>query len=718
MHRLKGVVFLLLLFIAKYQAQDPTPPTDWNGDPNLCTINPPPTPSSLPAPPMPRFPNKAEFGLERVEIKHIINITLPSEMTMLEYLYDYDANKLIIVKNKNGFIDAEYFYYGPNKKSTYYQGQYCVVTDIPTENDMDGASAIRLPNGAWHIRPLNEFLLFSSDDQSRRVTPVYLGTDTVRGIPVHKWQSCYVNKTDYRTVRRIWTFAQDGVAMPGVTDAKFAIPIQAMISGSYVFPNGTQIAEVDEIYNVLAFRPGIMETADALSPPKGVFCASGPGQTLISLKDAGVIWPNHFSVRVETSTSRAPRWERFHLRYDQGRESGSRRLRYDFMPPGAEDFQSVIHDYTNNLTYIMDLRVGSCKINSGVDIPDVSPIRDPIRFFVKHEARIIFNPPENAWEFNGFRLCRGNTIRCTILTTSVDRFPAMVEPDTGVTTGETWAATNVEYGWSMRSPMALAPPDRPKQFDYPVSLYLRMYRFRDPSNPSPLSIITEDVEYEFYEMSHDRDQFDFDISLCYRALNYEYLHLVFTCTIKEGLIDGNKISRRQLNMRTHMNLARIMQIKFSRISDVEIDHETADNSVQVFFTVLGRTLKPGTQSGFDDSEPTAATATDTLRQAIDSGNFQFDLILQDNSTAPVRAESGSLKSSTQYMSTHKVGKVVYTEKYTSGSQATAILVGLLIGIVLGVIIIAIVRVVRKEPMPALPVSISNMGFKSKTASTA
>ncbi|CAF5102569.1 unnamed protein product, partial [Rotaria sp. Silwood1] len=137
----------------------------------------------------------------------------------------------------------------------------------------------------------------------------------------------------------------------------------------------------------------IMEYSNELSPPKGVFCASGPGQNLVSLKDAGVGWPNHFSVRVEASTSRLSQWERFHLHYDQGREGASRRLRYDYMPPGAEDFQSVIHDYTDNLTYIMDLRVGSCKINNGVEIPDVSPVSDPIRFFVKNEAQFIFNPP-------------------------------------------------------------------------------------------------------------------------------------------------------------------------------------------------------------------------------------------------------------------------------------------------------------------------------------
>ncbi|CAF5002684.1 unnamed protein product [Rotaria sp. Silwood1] len=507
-----GFVFLLLLFISKYHAQNPTTisPLEWNGDPKLCTVNPSVTPSTIPGPPLPKFPNKAEFALERVEIRHMSNITLPSEITMYQYIYDYDANQLIMVKNNKGFIDVEYYYYGIKKKSTYYGGNFCVVSDIPVEIDMDGASAIKFPNGTSHIRPMNEFLLFSSANPNRPVTPIYLGQDIIRGIPVDKWQSCIIDKTNFQTTRRIWTFAQQGVVMPGSTIENYAIPVQALISASVVFPNGTQAVEFDEVFNILSFRPGITETADALAPPKGVFCASGPGQTLVSLTDVGVSWPNRFSVRVDTSTSRSSRWQRFHLRYDQGRDGGSRRIRYDFMPPGSEDFQSIIHDYSDNVTYIIDQRVGSCKINAGVYVPDVSPISDPIRFFVKHEAYFIFNPPRNAWEYNGFRSCRGNTIKCTILTTSVDNFPAMVDLDTGVPTGETWAATNIEYGWSMRAPYARPPSDRPKQFDYPVSLYLKMYRFRDPNNPSPLNILTEDIEYEFYEMAHDLKLSDFD----------------------------------------------------------------------------------------------------------------------------------------------------------------------------------------------------------------
>ena len=85
---------------------------------------------------MPIFPKQAEFTLERVEITHVLNLTLPSQLTLYQYIYDYNANKMIMVKNKNGFVDVEYYYYDILKKSTYYGGQYCVVTDIPTNNDM------------------------------------------------------------------------------------------------------------------------------------------------------------------------------------------------------------------------------------------------------------------------------------------------------------------------------------------------------------------------------------------------------------------------------------------------------------------------------------------------------------------------------------------------------------------------------------------------------
>jgi hypothetical protein len=301
---------------------------------------------------------------------------------------------------------------------------------------------------------------------------------------------------------------------------------------------------------------------------------------------------------------------------------------------------------------------------------------------------------------------------------ALEKFPNIIDSDTGRPTGETWEATSVEYGWSVRSPYARPPPDQKKQFDYPISLYLKMYRYQNPSDPSPFTIQTEDIEYEFYEMSHERNPYDFDTSICYRALDREYLHATFTLKLNRGnIIDGNHLDRRALERNIHLNLINIMQIKYSRITDLEVDHEVVSNDVTIFFTILGQTPNPDVPSGVIADEPTAAQANDALKAAINAGQYQFTMKLEDDSDVVFQGVSGSLKASKLYMSTHTVGKQVKTEIYTTGSQVVAVIVGLIVGIVVGIILIGIIRVIRKEPMPSLPSSVTNplpsINFRSK-----
>jgi hypothetical protein len=190
--------------------------------------------------------------------------------------------------------------------------------------------------------------------------------------------------------------------MPTGVVVEEAVPIEAVISASVVFPNGTQIFEVDEIFTVHSYRPGIIETTDQLAPPRGVFCAS-PDQTLIGLGDVPIEWPERFSVRVEASTSRSSLWQRFHLRYDLGRQRGGARYRYDYQPTGSEDYRSVIHDYAVNLIYTIDQRTGSCQTTRLANLSDVSLIRNPIEFFIKYESQLILRSNDKVWEFNGYR---------------------------------------------------------------------------------------------------------------------------------------------------------------------------------------------------------------------------------------------------------------------------------------------------------------------------
>ena len=526
-----------------------------------------------------------------------------------------------------------------------------------------------------------------------------------------------------------------------------AVPVQAIVNASVFFENGTRIAEFDEVLNVHSFRAGIIESTDQLAPPKGVFCKNNGSQNLISLEDIGIEWPDHFSVRVEASSSRSSQWQRFHLRYDAGDRRRGRRIRYDYLPPGSEDYRSIIQDFGENLTYAVDLRTGACKIDRLMRTPEVSPTQDPIDFFIRHENRFITNEDRKNWEFNGFRCkhslsllttknpllcfplaCRGNTVKCTVATSSIDNFPAIVDSDTGKPSGETWAATNVEYAWSMRSPLTPPAQGSKKKFDYPVHIFMRLYRFGDPSNPSPFNIRTEDVEYEFYEMSEERHSYDFDVSTCYRANNLSYAHLGMVLTMdKENGFDGNKLNRRFLEFEVHFLLANYTKVRYPRISGVEIDHIRKGSEITVFFTILGPAPAPGTAAGIDLNDISVDQARENLKKVLDDGSFKFQFPLSDNSSTSLQltGKAGSLDAAKVYSIAQTASVKRDKKACKSQSVAVPILIGALLGILFGALLVAIVRILRPASMPnvpGLPSSFSNklpsISYSSRKAAEA
>ena len=279
----------------------------------------------------------------------------------------------------------------------------------------------------------------------------------------------------------------------------------------------------------------------------------------------------------------------------------------------------------------------------------------------------------------------------------------------------------MEYSWAMRAQNGLIPSNETKEYDYPVSLYLRMYRYNtDPLLPP---IQTADIEYEFYEMSHDGNLNEFDVSTCYRSKRYEYLHLVFVLNLNRGNItESRRLNRRDLDRDIHYNLINRMQIRYTRVTDLDIDHEEVSNDLTVFFTILGQTPNPGSPSGFVDDEATAEQARDIIKQVIDDGQFEFEMRLRDGSMVQFRGEPGSLTSSKQYMSTHSRGRKVTHDSYTMGSQVTAAVVGALIGLFVGVVLAAVLRIVRRGSTSAAPAPMSNpmttVNFSPKREDTA
>lgn len=309
--------------------------------------------------------------------------------------------------------------------------------------------------------------------------------------------------------------------------------------------------------------------------------------------------------------------------------------------------------------------------------------------------------------------CRTGSMECAVFTTTKPNFPDVIDPDTGAPTGDTWSFTNIEYAWSKRTPHTGSRFNRTQSYDYPASLYLKLSR-HDHS---------EDIEYEFFEMSHDSTINRFDISTCYRSRDFDYLHLFFKLIInRDDIIDDNHLDRRQFERDLHYQLVNRMQIRYSRLTNLEIDHEASGNNVTVFFTLLGQTPKPESKSGFDDREPTAAQARTTLEEVINNNQFTFQVHLRDRSEIEFRAVANSLQASKLFTSSHTAAQQIVNLSYTAGSQALAVVVGVLVGLFGGVLLAAILRIVRKDPMPKLPGSIasplSTINFRSPTSTEA
>ena len=131
-----AVLLLVIALFSNIHGQDTSTTisttTPWSGDPKLCPPNPGPAPQRE----MPEFASRVEFALEQIEYEEIGTTGVPGHRTMEQHIFDYDANALIVVKNRNNIITSEYYYYKDRKKSVYLGTEYCQVQSITENKDM------------------------------------------------------------------------------------------------------------------------------------------------------------------------------------------------------------------------------------------------------------------------------------------------------------------------------------------------------------------------------------------------------------------------------------------------------------------------------------------------------------------------------------------------------------------------------------------------------
>lgn len=452
-------------------------------------------------PPYPTFPKQAEFLLESIILDG------QHERTVLECIYDYQKNRLIIETEGSW----EFYDYSRLKKAVYWKNlrKRCDVYPIDLDNPLDGMSAVTdADSNGTHIRPLNEFFLLPS-------SATYHGMATVRGfIRVDQWLSTVPsNETDI-----LWSMAKMTYTMPWSTP-EYTIPVQRLVKNK-------EGGDVLQVLNVFHYKTSITKTD--LSPPKGIYCPDlVPNDDLLSLQDFGMTFPAQFSVRIDASTTARQLWQSVHLRYYS--VSDRKLIRYDYTPSdNSQNPRTVLLDYSDGTSraYQIDRRTGACVINQSVEIIlATSIVHNPIETLIKYESLLLSNPPHGLFQFVGNRSCRGS-LMCSVFIGQMFAFP----PDSD----SSWFTTNVEWGWSKR---AMDDPTSP--YDYPVYLNLNLYK---EDNEPPAT-----VHYEFYDFRTDIYLDEFDISLCYRSNQLSYQHLAFRLQVKNSTsndaIESNLIDR-------------------------------------------------------------------------------------------------------------------------------------------------------------------------------
>ena len=143
-------------------------------------------------------------------------------------------------------------------------------------------------NGTAHIISTTQFLMFGDE-----FNETYIGMETVRGVPCHRWQSCNVTTGSQRNYTIDYYFTQTNWSHNPVM-----IPFQVVINGTRPNFNATDgsIHQVYNVYSFVNFRAGPADD-ELFRVPPGLPCLGR-----ITGKPLPPLPQDYYTVLYETSS--------------------------------------------------------------------------------------------------------------------------------------------------------------------------------------------------------------------------------------------------------------------------------------------------------------------------------------------------------------------------------------------------------------------------------
>lgn len=545
-----------------------------------------------------------------------------------------------------------YSYYAIDQMLIFYPySKSCVVKNI---SDPDAAFYSPFPvvyiNGTEHIlSPLNSLL------KNPGFKFVYIGKNTVRGMPVDQWQTCSYSKFELATYNITVSFTDPDKWKPAAVDTKNttgyqSIPVEiVMYRKKDVDPNNIRTI----IYTITDFKPSIDLDIEQYTTPGGIYCEGRK-----NLKPLPEL-PHSFAFETQVV-------EEFEFNPDEGlvstiyEEYSYKDLLFQYAYDKNNSYTREIHDYNTGLKYIFNQFTNGCEVKkitlsedgidaftTGLDIK----LKDPAMFF---------DYDLDNFQFTGFKRRDG---------VNTDVYIGLKTISAG---GKNLTA---KYEWHFMS-NGWNRTDVNTQFQTPM--YLKVYL--DAVIPNTTYVIETVKSFHIFNWREPGffhiDLTDFDLSKCGNAAGAQEFYFF---NLKQ---DADLTSHIQKNMQAfRAAVADILRLKLRvtplRVGNIQVKFQ--DNIVFVLFTLHEKSSYYGDVSAPKHDEINSRAAR-YLKEAFRNEEIVIRFnVVEDGSEFVAPVDKDSLKKIDNY-------EIVYVNKsgFSQTTVALAVITVFLNTILLGV----------------------------------
>ncbi|XP_029642184.1 uncharacterized protein LOC115216761 isoform X2 [Octopus sinensis] len=326
--------------------------------------------------PIIKIPNQFYFNLEATfEDK--------KEVTSFVEYYDHPGLRGVITQWENGGSESVYYSFDTNEVFTV-KDSVCTVSDLSTDQN---SLIIGQPRNGSSVMFSPARMLFLED------RGVYMGTETIRGIPCYHWKSCQEWSVFSAKMNVHWYFAVDNY-WSTAQSSNYHIPVRCDVDGIARF------TAFHHIYDFFHFRSGLPDDPTIFETPDGVYC---PNRKITKQLPSV---PLTMSFYTEIVTESFPVVATMKEEYDH--LAFLTKFTYTALPL-YQKFSAnevvEIHDFLTGVAYVTDTVTGKCKTrpipHSNLDSTELNP-HDVRMATAKH----FFEFPKDKYSYEGIKTVR------------------------------------------------------------------------------------------------------------------------------------------------------------------------------------------------------------------------------------------------------------------------------------------------------------------------